>query len=129
MPTLFLIILSALLFATNTPAALSHNQQLRQELEQIMNLPDHISSLQNVDKILDDPDNSDTKIISEETSDEISTQSAAIEKRRMRKNASNRPNPLSANNPHDVSEDPFEINSLDKSTDSNDDKRRKRKSR
>ena len=129
MPTLFLIILSALLFATNTPAALSHNQQLRQELEQIIKLPDHISSLQNVDKISNDPDNSDTKMISEETHDEISTQSAAIEKRRLRKNASNRPSSLSENNLNDISEDPFEINSLDKATDSNDDKRRKRKSR
>jgi len=129
MPTLILIILSWLLFTTNTPAALSHNQQLRQELEQIIKLPDHISSLQNVDKISNDPDNSDTKMISEETHDEISTQSAAIEKRRLRKNASNRPSSLSENNLNDISEDPFEINSLDKATDSNDDKRRKRKSR
>jgi len=129
MPTLFLIFLSSFLFATNTPAALSHNQQLKQELEQIIKLPDQIASVQNIEKIPDDPDNDEKKIISEETNDEVSTQSSALEKRRMRKNMSNHPNPVVENNHNDFVEDPFEVNPLENTTDNNDDNRRKRKSR
>jgi len=129
MPTLFLFFLFSLFFLNNTLAAFSHNQQLRQELEQIIKLPDQIASHQNAEKISDNPDNSDQKIINEETSDEISTQTSSIEKRRIRKSESSHSNPILENNHDDFSEDPFEVNPLDNATDNNDDKRRKRKSK